>query len=71
MMNIIKGGAHTGQDTTIADLAVSTPATQVKTGSLCRSNRVAKYNRLPMIEQELGNNAVYAGRSAFSSTGFA
>ena len=55
------------EDTTIADLAVCTPATQIKTGSLCRSDRVAKYNRLLLIETELGNNALYAGRAAFRS----
>ena len=54
------------EDTTIADLAVSTAATQIKTGSLCRSDRVAKYNRLLHIEYELGAAAEYAGRSAFS-----
>jgi enolase len=54
------------EDTTIADLAVSTAATQIKTGSLCRSDRIAKYNRLLRIERELGKDAVYAGRTAFS-----
>ena len=54
------------EDTTIADLAVSTAATQIKTGSLCRSDRVAKYNRLLLIEHQLGTNCEYAGRSAFS-----
>jgi len=53
------------EDTTIADLSVCTAARQVKTGSLCRSDRVAKYNRLLLIEHELGGDAVYAGRSAF------
>jgi enolase 1/2/3 len=53
------------EDTTIADLAVCTAATQIKTGSLCRSDRVAKYNRLLLIEQELGADAAYAGPSAF------
>jgi enolase len=53
------------EDTTIADLSVCTAATQIKTGSLCRSDRVAKYNRLLLIEDELGEDAVYAGRSAF------
>jgi enolase len=48
------------EDTTIADLAVATRAGQIKTGSLCRSERVAKYNRLLRIEDELGNRAVYA-----------
>jgi enolase len=50
------------EDTTIADLAVGTGAGQVKTGSLCRSDRVAKYNRLLRIESELGLTAPYAGR---------
>lgn len=49
------------EDTTIADLAVATRAGQIKTGSLCRSERVAKYNRLLRIEDELGERAVYAG----------
>lgn len=53
------------EDTTIADLSVCTTATQIKTGSLCRSDRVAKYNRLLLIEAELGVDAVYRGRSAF------
>ena len=50
------------EDTTIADLAVATTATQIKTGSLCRSDRVAKYNQLLRIEEALGDRAVYAGR---------
>ncbi len=53
------------EDTTIADLAVATTATQIKTGSLCRSDRVAKYNQLLRIEEELGADARYAGRAAF------
>ncbi len=53
------------EDTTIADLAVATSAGQIKTGSLCRSDRVAKYNRLLQIEQELGNKAIYAGWGAY------
>lgn len=53
------------EDTTIADLAVATSAGQIKTGSLCRSDRVAKYNRLLRIERELGDQAPYAGRKAF------
>jgi enolase len=52
------------EDTTIADLAVATGAGQIKTGSLCRSDRVAKYNRLLKIEELLGANAVYPGRRA-------
>ncbi len=53
------------EDTTIADLAVATRAGQIKTGSLCRSERVAKYNRLLRIEAELGGQAVYAGAVGF------
>jgi enolase len=53
------------EDTTIADLAVATGTGQIKTGSLSRSDRVAKYNRLMKIEEELGSAAKYAGRSAF------
>jgi len=49
------------EDTTIADLAVATRAGQIKTGSLCRSERVAKYNRLLRIEAQLGDRAIYAG----------
>jgi len=55
------------EDTTIADLAVATNAGQIKTGAPCRSERVAKYNRLLRIEEELGNGARYAGKAAFSS----
>jgi enolase len=55
------------EDTTIADIAVATTATQIKTGSLCRSDRVAKYNQLLRIEQALGSRARYAGRNAFVS----
>jgi len=53
------------EDATIADLAVGTAATQIKTGSLCRSDRIAKYNQLLRIEAELGAAARYAGRQAF------
>jgi enolase len=52
-------------DSTIADIAVGTAATQIKTGSLCRSDRMAKYNQLLRIEELLGTEARYAGRSAF------
>jgi enolase len=55
------------EDTTIADISVATTATQIKTGSLCRSDRVAKYNQLLRIEEQLGANARYAGRDAFVS----
>lgn len=53
------------EDTTIADLAVGTCAGQIKTGSLSRSDRIAKYNRLLKIEEELGDQAKYAGQSVF------
>ena len=54
------------EDTFISDLAVALDAGQIKTGSVCRSERVAKYNRLMEIEDELGRNGVYAGTSAFA-----
>jgi enolase len=53
------------EDTTIADLAVAVSCGQIKTGSLSRSDRIAKYNRLMVIEEELGNRASYPGRDAF------
>ncbi len=53
------------EDNTIADLAVATTATQIKTGSLCRSDRMAKYNQLLRIEEALGSRARYPGLSAF------
>ena len=55
------------EDTTIADLAVGTGAGQIKTGSLCRSDRVAKYNQLLRIEEQLGDLAVYPGRAAIGA----
>jgi len=55
------------EDTTIADLAVATSAGQIKTGSLCRSDRVAKYNRLLRIEAELDGTAAYRGQAEFRS----
>jgi enolase len=54
------------EDTTIADLAVATNCGQIKTGSLARSDRLAKYNQLIRIEEELGSSAIYAGRSIFA-----
>ncbi len=57
------------EDTTIADLAVATAAGQIKTGSLCRSDRVAKYNRLLRIEAELQGMALYRGRAEFKQGG--
>ena len=57
------------EDTTIADLAVATNAGQIKTGSLSRSDRMAKYNQLLRIEEELGDTASYPGRDAFRQRG--
>lgn len=54
------------EDTTIADIAVATNALQIKTGSLSRSDRLAKYNQLLRIEEDLGDNAIYAGRCILS-----
>ncbi|MES1026023.1 phosphopyruvate hydratase [Gloeocapsa sp. BRSZ] len=60
LRSVISHRSGETEDTTIADLAVATRAGQIKTGSLCRSERVAKYNRLLRIEDELGDRAVYA-----------
>ncbi len=57
------------EDSTIADLCVATRAGQIKTGSLSRSDRIAKYNQLLRIEEALGDKAVYAGKSAFKHLG--
>ena len=57
------------EDATIADLAVATNAGQIKTGAPTRSDRVAKYNQLLRIEEELGDEAVYPGWSAFPRAG--
>jgi enolase len=56
------------EDATIADIAVGTAATQIKTGSLCRSDRLAKYNQLLRIERDLGSTASYAGAAGFPIT---
>ena len=53
------------EDTTIADIAVGTNALQIKTGSLSRSDRVAKYNQLLRIEEDLGDSVSYPGKEAF------
>jgi enolase len=53
------------EDTTIADFTVATGAGQIKTGSLCRTDRVGKYNQLLRIEKQLGQRAVYPGKAAF------
>tara|TARA_R110000751_G_scaffold2018_17_gene9963 strand:+ start:43327 stop:44616 length:1290 start_codon:yes stop_codon:yes gene_type:complete len=57
------------EDATIADLAVATNCGQIKTGSLARSDRLAKYNQLIRIEEELGDSAIYAGRECFGGIG--
>lgn len=73
-INMAKDAAYTSvishrsgetEDTTIADLAVATAVGQIKTGSLCRSDRVAKYNRLLRIEEQLGSSSVYNGLGEF------
>ena len=63
--SIISHRSGETEDTTLADLAVGTAAGQIKTGSLCRSDRVAKYNRLLVIEEELAGKAPYRGRAEF------
>jgi enolase len=60
-VSIVSHRSGDSEDTTIADLAVCTGASQIKTGSLSRSDRVAKYNRLLMIEAELGESAIWLG----------
>ena len=55
------------EDTTISDLSVALNAGQIKTGAPARTDRVAKYNQLIRIEEELGDAAVYAGRAAFTN----
>jgi enolase len=55
------------EDATIADIAVGTNALQIKTGSLSRSDRIAKYNQVLRIEEDLGEIASYPGRAAFYS----
>jgi enolase len=59
------------EDATIADLAVALGTGQIKTGAPARSDRVAKYNQLLRIEQELAGRAVYLGRSAFPKASYA
>lgn len=59
------------EDTTIAHLAVATHAGQIKTGSLCRSERIAKYNELLRIEEELGKRAIYGGTHCLGKSGSA
>jgi enolase len=63
--NVISHRSGETEDTTIADLAVAVNAGQIKTGSLCRTDRICKYNRLLRIEEELGSTAKFLGRNAF------
>ena len=65
--NVISHRSGETEDTFIADLAVATNAGQIKTGSLSRSERIAKYNRLLRIEEELGDAAVFNGINSFYS----
>ena len=65
--NVMSHRSGETEDATIDDLAVETNCGQIKTGSLARSDRLAKYNQLIRIEEELGNTAVYAGRSVLKS----
>ncbi|OED34375.1 phosphopyruvate hydratase [PVC group bacterium (ex Bugula neritina AB1)] len=64
---VISHRSGESEDTTIADLAVATNAGQIKTGSLCRTDRIAKYNQLLRIEEHLGNAAKYNGKDSFYS----
>ncbi|MBX7061326.1 MAG: phosphopyruvate hydratase [Pyrinomonadaceae bacterium] len=69
MTAVISHRSGETEDTFIADLAVATNAGQIKTGSLCRSDRIAKYNQLLRIEEDLGDSAKYPGRKAFYQIG--
>ena len=64
--NVISHRSGETEDVTIADIAVATNAGQIKTGSLCRTDRIAKYNQLLRIEEELDNIAVYPGIDALN-----
>jgi enolase len=63
MTNVMSHRSGETEDATIADLAVATNCGQIKTGSLARSDRLAKYNQLIRIEEALADTAIYAGRS--------
>lgn len=69
MTAVISHRSGETEDTFISDLAVATNAGQIKTGSLCRSDRIAKYNQLLRIEEDLGDSAKYPGRKAFYQIG--
>lgn len=66
---VISHRSGESEDTTIADLAVAKNAGQIKTGSMSRTDRIAKYNRLLQIEEELGDVAIYPGKKAFYNLG--
>jgi enolase len=66
--NVMSHRSGETEDSTIADLAVATNCGQIKTGSLARSDRLAKYNQLIRIEEELGDTAEYAGLSILKAT---
>jgi enolase len=63
--NVISHRSGETEDSTIADIAVGLNAGQIKTGSLSRSDRIAKYNQLLRIEEDLGDTVTYPGRDAF------
>ena len=63
MASVISHRSGETEDTTIADFAVATGVGQIKTGSLCRTDRIAKYNQLLRIEEKLDGNCHYAGRN--------
>jgi enolase len=69
MTAVVSHRSGESEDVTIADLVVATNAGQIKTGAPARSDRIAKYNQLLRIEEELGAGAKYAGRSAFQVKG--
>jgi enolase len=69
MTAVISHRSGETEDSFIADLAVATNAGQIKTGSLCRSDRIAKYNQLLRIEEDLGDSAKYPGKKAFYQLG--
>jgi len=66
MTSVMSHRSGETEDTTIADLAVALSTGQIKTGSASRSDRIAKYNQLIRIEEQLGSNAIYPGRSLFN-----
>ena len=65
MTSVVSHRSGETEDTFIADLSVALATGQIKTGSFSRSDRLAKYNQLLRIEEELGNQAIYPGRAAF------